>query len=996
MIEILKLFESMDMALEPISNFLPVISAFFVIFSALECFFGYKLFRIQTAIIGFLVGGIIGLIAGAIIGGGWTGAWIGFFVVGVLGAWLSFKLYKLAVFIGGFFWGGLIGLVIGLAIGNSEVATLLIPLFGIALGVLGVILTKPIIMISTGLGGGIAIGEFFSMNLGSRGLGIFLGAMIGLLGIFLQFWMDKEASAKPLQSAAIPEKAGAPQTNLKFSILKTRGETGTRISNSTKALISNVKEQLIPTIVTTRSAHKCEGCKILAKNSTPLRADGLPIVVTETYIISSENEAGAALLLGFQNLSSQTVVAACFSFKCFNLFQQELKPVEKLVVQDIALHTGEVWFSDTPYSFPDADTRRIEVTVQTIAAENGNIWSNENGVVLSPLPEQKRLDLPKELADELPRLGADYQSKYNPRVVCVYQPQDFGSYWNCTCGQLNTGETCIVCGLNKSAVFELTKPEFLRQRRELRLSEQKRLEEERRQKIAEHAQEVKEGAGKVAQKSLETVQKGYRKSVTYGNRGIQKLADVWKRLKERLHNFYTNKIQPNKKKIIVISGAVVCVVLVLVVGLVGFQKYQAYQREQEAIRLAQQQAEEEAARLEAERKREQERLEREQALRLEYEQIIDESPLYNGLTSGLIYADYLDMNQDGTQELLLLSATSGEIDTSSTITIQLYASRAETVDLCKEISIDLMGGKADTRISLYQKENALYLRTYMCDEASLQPTEIAYYAFDGSSLILKDQISSVFSWVDGEERRDTIYSPENAQETMAQYTLMEDLFTYNNYSGATFSRGILPEPELSPDIQRRIALLDVLKQTDNILYAKLVDINGDGQEDLLTLYETAQANMGIMLYFFRAYIWDGQQVNSVDFSQTGDEMLDSYLQTGFDTYGLYQNNENGNLYVCYDGEIVGGWGGTLFIGLSNPVDYEFCPYPHIASDYSPELYTEEENMELEAQYAEEEAAYQLFMSRYQLVEQAYQRWGAQESEESEDVIQSVIQQLENV
>lgn len=381
------------------------------------------------------------------------------------------------------------------------------------------------------------------------------------------------------------------------------------------------------------------------------------------------------------------------------------------------------------------------------------------------------------------------------------------------------------------------------------------------------------------------------------------------------------------------------------------------------------------------------------ALQKAYTEIINSYPLYNGLSAGLIYADYLDMNQDGIQELLLLSAPNGEITENSIITIQLYTGIDGQANLSSEMKMELYAGRSKSKISLYQKNDSLYLCTYIQDDASSSPTYIQYYKYDGKSLVLVDDLFSWYDWVPDEERKDTFYSPENFNEIIAQYTLLSDLFTFNYNSGASFvSRGILPEPDLSSDIQRRITFLDILNHTDNLMYAKLVDINQDEQEDLLTFYKRYQDLAGITLYYFRCYVWDEQQVQEIDLSSVGNEEIDSYLSMGFGSYGLYQQTDNGQLYACYDGEIVGGWGGTLFVNLLDPTDYEFCGYPFIGSDYSPEFYTPEEAAKLEAEYAKEEKAYTAFIERYQLIDDVYDMW---ENPETESTIQMVIQELEN-
>ncbi|WP_243425387.1 TMEM198/TM7SF3 family protein [Intestinimonas butyriciproducens] len=275
------------------------------------------------------------------------------------------------------------------------------------------------------------------------------------------------------------------------------------------------------------------------------------------------------------------------------------------------------------------------------------------------------------------------------------------------------------------------------------------------------------------------------------------------------------------------------------------------------------------------------------------------------------------------------------------------------------------------------------------------------------STTLENQLFSWFDWVPGEERKDTLYSPENFEEIMAQYTWVTDLFTFHDFDGASFDRGILPEPEVTPDVQRRIALLDILDGQQNLKYAKLIDLNQDGQEDLLTLYSSnLPGETWVRGYRFRAYVWDGQQVQEINLAQTGDAEIDVHLKFWPGPQcALYQKMDGGQIYVCYDGEIAGGWGGTLFVNSLDPADYEFCSYPAMAgSDYSPDQYTEEENMELQEGYARQEEAYNAVMARYQFMEYAHVEspYNLESESAYEEIVsqlkktvQMVIQQLQN-
>ncbi|NLW77878.1 MAG: hypothetical protein GXY32_00490 [Ruminococcaceae bacterium] len=157
----------------------------------LESFLGYRIFKVQVAIIAFLAGLTIGMNAfDAAFGIFWLSIVLGV-VLGVLLAWLSVKIYKVGVFllVGAFaylvaiafvqnFWFGLIA--------------------GIVVGLLGVFLTKPVIILSTAFGGasmaggGLAMLIWGSAQGGPGWLQWVIVAVLGVLGAVVQFRTTRE------------------------------------------------------------------------------------------------------------------------------------------------------------------------------------------------------------------------------------------------------------------------------------------------------------------------------------------------------------------------------------------------------------------------------------------------------------------------------------------------------------------------------------------------------------------------------------------------------------------------------------------------------------------------------------------------------------------------------------------------------------------------------------------------------------------------------------
>lgn len=385
-----------------------------------------------------------------------------------------------------------------------------------------------------------------------------------------------------------------------------------------------------PTVVGT--PYQQNSPNVLVKISSPLWMPGLPIVVTQADIAkTSPNSPDVSLLLSFQNLCDQPIIGVYFSARCYNLLQQELQPVPKQSVQDFTLNPGAVWTSQLPVSIPENDTRRIELMIHNVIMADGSIWNSDEETILSPLPEQQSLTLPAELYAELQRIRAQYSTTIP--VSFSYVPHKDDGYWCCACGQLNLTDKCIKCGYSEETVFQIVQPEFLAEKRDARLQEDARIRKERKQAVVYQQEAIKNTAGKIGRKLSKggatvvdklcffkdwlwykaldlwdlAAQQGKDFFEKHAPVVRQKCANGFSCAKNKLAAFYTDTAKPcaskaacflkekvftHWKKILIVTGTVV---VVAVVSVVAVNHYQEYRAEQERIQ------QEEAARLEAER-----------------------------------------------------------------------------------------------------------------------------------------------------------------------------------------------------------------------------------------------------------------------------------------------------------------------------------------------------------------------------------------------------------
>ena len=178
------------------------VAAVILAFGVFQCFFGYKLFRITTAITGFFTGGLIGAFLLFIMTWESVGAAAGFLLFGILGAFLAYKLYLLAVFITCCFNTFLLVTILGLLGGAGFGAAIYGVILGLIVGIIGCFLAKPVIVISTAVSGGTTAGFVLGLLLENTTVGTVLGVVLAVLGIVVQLFVHTgDPQQKPKRPA---------------------------------------------------------------------------------------------------------------------------------------------------------------------------------------------------------------------------------------------------------------------------------------------------------------------------------------------------------------------------------------------------------------------------------------------------------------------------------------------------------------------------------------------------------------------------------------------------------------------------------------------------------------------------------------------------------------------------------------------------------------------------------------------------------------------------
>jgi len=128
----------------------PWLSAGALAWGLLDCFFGYRVFKLTIAVLGGFVGAVLGHALAAATGLDSTAAIVAMVVGALVGAGVAFLMYLAAVFLAGFGFGLTLGVLLLARLDHSAAV-----IGGVVLGLIGglvaVKLQKALIVLSTAL-----------------------------------------------------------------------------------------------------------------------------------------------------------------------------------------------------------------------------------------------------------------------------------------------------------------------------------------------------------------------------------------------------------------------------------------------------------------------------------------------------------------------------------------------------------------------------------------------------------------------------------------------------------------------------------------------------------------------------------------------------------------------------------------------------------------------------------------------------------------------------
>lgn len=194
--ELQTIFGGADVSLENLSGAMLLVFGIVLLTGVLWCFFGLKLVRFWSAVLGLAVGFAVGAGVAAALNMEQTVVWIAGGVAAVIVACLGAVLYRVGIFLVVWIAGSLLSA--GVVSPENLIMVLVCAGIGLVLALLTVKFAEPVTMAVTGLYGAIHLGTTVDILLPFSGAWVRIAAiaLFALLGIWIQFLMESRKRKK--------------------------------------------------------------------------------------------------------------------------------------------------------------------------------------------------------------------------------------------------------------------------------------------------------------------------------------------------------------------------------------------------------------------------------------------------------------------------------------------------------------------------------------------------------------------------------------------------------------------------------------------------------------------------------------------------------------------------------------------------------------------------------------------------------------------------------
>ena len=216
-------------------------------------------------------------------------------------------------------------------------------------------------------------------------------------------------------------------------------------------------------------------------------------VRVQSWNIEKDSNENVFLRISVFNTTQEVINALNIRIKGFDSFNnpKNINNEEFLsvLIQDLRLEPKSIQVIDNRIVLPDPQIRKVDIYIQQVCYENGNVENFSEPCYVKTCQESMR-------SQYLP---------YAKRITeqAGYYMIEKTEYWQCLCGEVNTENICLNCGISKTEARRFSKEnaqftyeQYIREdEKKIREQRQAKLEkEEKRRKYIEGIQHSIKGA----------------------------------------------------------------------------------------------------------------------------------------------------------------------------------------------------------------------------------------------------------------------------------------------------------------------------------------------------------------------------------------------------------------------------------------------------------------------------------------------------------------------
>lgn len=227
-----------------------------------------------------------------------------------------------------------------------------------------------------------------------------------------------------------------------------------------------------------------------------LYVTGSPVIISAGALLKDNETGNIVTQLKFHSVSEKRIIAVKISVTAYDVSSKELQGVEDYQYLDLNVYIGQYFGSNKAIVMPETITRSFAISDIVVVFSDQTTWNSEKASDFSPIPAKKAL----QTVLSNPELIKQYQIATNMKARFI--PQDTMGLWMCTCGEINGGDHCTHCTLQKNTVFSTYDISQLTEAMESRLANEKAEKEKiTEQQEVERQLEAKREAELIAEKA---------------------------------------------------------------------------------------------------------------------------------------------------------------------------------------------------------------------------------------------------------------------------------------------------------------------------------------------------------------------------------------------------------------------------------------------------------------------------------------------------------------